>query len=551
MDSITNVRPGYGLEESGVLSRVKERLAATLNWAMTGERPIILALCLVGFLAHTINMLDYPSFTFKDDEGIYAGQAWAVLRLGRLTPYTYFYDHAPAGWLLAAAWTFLTGGPRAFGGAIDSGRAFMLVLHMAMLPMLYGITRRLGGNILAAGIATGFFALSPLAIFYQRMFLLDNIMMFWLLLSLFFLLDEKNRLSHLVISGLAFGMALVSKETAIFVLPALLLLAWRQRRKEQKETIFGMSGWVVPMIMVISWYPLYALLKGELLGAGQAFGFNMLSGSSGQGVSLVDALKWQSSRGGGGLFNLDNLFWQLVRNDWFQRDPLLLAGGALATGLNLLRSWRKPYLQVAGLLGLLPLVYLGRGGIVFDYYILFAIPFLALNLGLFLGPLLGKFSGRGSLYAAGGLALCALVIYTSSGALPALYTEHPDNAGRQALNWIKQNVPAQSRIITRDDMWTDLHEASPEGPAFPNAHSHWKVASDPAIRWGVFKDDWHNVDYLIMSPGLIDSFKSTNNKVALDALAHAHMVKRWVSAPGHQNLHPQQIVELWQVDKTP
>ncbi len=549
MASTTRIRPQTaGGEWANRLRDLRARLNdLNLSRIWAGERGLVLGLVVVGLVAHSFNMLDYPSFTFKDDEGIYAAQSWAVLREGHLTPYTYFYDHAPAGWLLSALWMALTGGTNTFGNAVDSGRVLMLGLHLGMVPLLYGLTRRLGGTPLAAALATLLFSLSPLAVFYQRMFLLDNIMLFWLLLSLYWLSDEAGRLSHRVLSGLAFGLALVTKETAVFVLPAVLLLAWRQRRPHQGN--FAFSSWFVPMLMVVSWYPLYALLKGELLGAGQAFGFFVTNGGgSGSGVSLVDALKWQSTRSGGGIFNLDNLFWQLVRTDWWPRDPILLAGGSLASLINLLRGWRNRQALIGGLLGLLPLVYLGRGGIVFDYYILFAIPFLCLNLALLAGWLLARLPGRGSLVVAT-LAVVALVVsYSLLGSLPALFTEHPDLAGREATSWIKQNIPASSRLIIRDDLWAGLHEPGLGGPSFPNAHSHWKVASDPAIRDGVFEGDWRKVDYMVMSPGLIESFNATDNKVALAALAHAHLVKRWESPLGTESLHPRQIIEVWQVD---
>src|SRR4051812_28397459 len=123
-----------------------------------------------------------------------------------------------------------------------------------------------------------------------------------------------------------------------------------------------------------------------------------------------------------------------------------------------------------------------------------------------------------------------------TGSLAPLYTEHPDTAGREAVRWIKQNIPSQSYLITRDDLWTDLREEGLGGPSFPNVHSHWKVASDPAIRATIFKDDWQNVDYLIMSPGLIESFTDTNNKVALDALSHATLIKKWEAQPGNTGL---------------
>ena len=146
-------------------------------------------------MAHGLNMFNFPAFAFKDDEGIYAAQAWAVLRQGRLAPYTYFYDHAPAGWILLAGWMGLTGGPHTFGSAIDSGRVLMLLLHLAMVPLLYRVARKLGCRPPAPCWRSSCSPLSPLAIFYQRLLLLDNIMLFWVLLSLDLLLDGWGRLS--------------------------------------------------------------------------------------------------------------------------------------------------------------------------------------------------------------------------------------------------------------------------------------------------------------------------------------------------------------------
>src|SRR5690349_13350033 len=46
-------------------------------------------------------------------EGSLATSGWAVLREGRLSPYTYLYEHALAGPLLLGLWYALTGGPHA------------------------------------------------------------------------------------------------------------------------------------------------------------------------------------------------------------------------------------------------------------------------------------------------------------------------------------------------------------------------------------------------------------------------------------------------------
>ena len=98
---------------------------------------MLLAL-LAGLLAHSVNMFGYP--LFLGDEGIVMQNAWAVLRQGFLTPYTYWYDNPPAGWILVAAWTALTGGFHTFGSAVDGGRVLMLVLHGLSIVMVFRIT---------------------------------------------------------------------------------------------------------------------------------------------------------------------------------------------------------------------------------------------------------------------------------------------------------------------------------------------------------------------------------------------------------------------------
>jgi 4-amino-4-deoxy-L-arabinose transferase-like glycosyltransferase len=192
---------------------------------------LLFAVLLVGLLAMGLNMFNYPAFTWTEDEGVYVSQAWAVLRTGQLAPYTYVYDHAPGGWLLLAAWMGFTGQPLAFGNTIDSGRVLMLLLHLAMVPLLYHLARKLGCRAPLAALAAGLFSVSPLAVTYQRLVLLDSMMLFWVLLSLDLLLDGWGRLSRVIMSGFCFGVALVTKETAAVLLPVMIFIAVHQRRR--------------------------------------------------------------------------------------------------------------------------------------------------------------------------------------------------------------------------------------------------------------------------------------------------------------------------------
>ena len=183
---------------------------------LRGEPAVLIGLVAIGLLAHGLNMFQFPSFTGIDDEGIYASQAWAILREGQLSPYTYVYDHVPGGWILLAGWMVLTGGPHAFGGAIDSGRVLMLLLHVASVVMLYRVARKLGCGVRLAALGALLFTISPLELTYGRRLLLDNIMLFGCLLSLDLLLDGWGRLSRVTLSGVCFGIAMLTKETAFF-----------------------------------------------------------------------------------------------------------------------------------------------------------------------------------------------------------------------------------------------------------------------------------------------------------------------------------------------
>src|SRR5215470_9704341 len=90
--------------ESGVPIALDARTGTRVLQTRT-QRVLLWALIALGALTHGYHLFVYPLYI--TDEGIYMEQAWAVLREGRLSPYTYFYDHAPAGWIVIAGWVSL------------------------------------------------------------------------------------------------------------------------------------------------------------------------------------------------------------------------------------------------------------------------------------------------------------------------------------------------------------------------------------------------------------------------------------------------------------
>src|SRR5260370_39819236 len=107
-------------------------------------RCLLLISLLTGAISHGYHLFLYPLYI--TDEGIYMQQAWSVLHEMRLSPYTYYYDHAPAGWLMIAGWvSILPHQFEAFGTAINTGRALMLLVPIASTLLLLETAPRLSG----------------------------------------------------------------------------------------------------------------------------------------------------------------------------------------------------------------------------------------------------------------------------------------------------------------------------------------------------------------------------------------------------------------------
>src|SRR5438876_11248284 len=115
-------------ERSHVTSRLQQPPAQTGDPRAMFGRVLLLISLITGAISHGYHLFLYPLYI--TDEGIYMEQAWSVLREARLSPYTYVYDHAPAGWLVIAAWvSVLPHQFQIFGNAINTGRVLMLLVH--------------------------------------------------------------------------------------------------------------------------------------------------------------------------------------------------------------------------------------------------------------------------------------------------------------------------------------------------------------------------------------------------------------------------------------
>jgi hypothetical protein len=501
------------------------------QWAFRNREALwIVALLLLAALAHGINMMHFPYY--EDDEGTYMSQAWAVLKLGRLASYTYWYDHAPAGWIQIAGWALFTGGFHTFGSIIASGRVLMLVLQVASSLLVYRIARSMSQGVVAPTIAVLAFALSPFGLHYHRRILLDNIATFWMLLSIVSLVRGRLTLTRVWFSGAAQAISILSKELTIFLVPAMAYLVfWRSHRVHRW---FALVGWLAVVGSIFSLYFLMATLKGELFPTGSWLG------GTAPHVSLVETLKWQTSRGkDGGLADLSSRFWWMVK-EWAEDDPLVVIVGSACAILSVLAIYWNRLLGVMGLVSLSLWFFLGRGGEIIVFYLIPLLPLLAINLGLVteIGAtkfqrLVGRIPGLGGVRkwaiqpVAVGLCLMGTVAgYRSDrlglGGDPFQFWSGTQAVAQQeAVEWIKANIKPSSNMIIDQYMWPDLHDIPNSTAVYQHADYYWKVEQDPEIREGVFRNDWHTVDYIVTTPQLLSDMQRENMILVADVLAHS------------------------------
>ena len=461
----------------------------------------LLALSAVFF---SLNMLHYPYY--ENDEGTYMSQAWSILTLRKLAPYTYWHDHAPAGWILISIWEFVSGGFFQFGFSINSGRVLMLVLHLVITFLIYKIAKKVSGSKIASMVSALIFIFSPLGLTFERRVLLDNIMIFWLLISYYLVLGvgSTKHLTHYILSAVLFGIAVLSKESAIFFLPSILFSVYKNSHSSHR--IFAVWKWLSVSFLVISLYFLYALLKGEFFQTGTFLG------GVAQHVSVLDSFHYQLSRPGGFFLNPTSSF-MLNFAEWINGgffipvpDPVIIIGGIIATVILTIMSWRDRRLLLVTLPCLSYWLFLIRGGEIIGFYIIPLIPFLALSIGLSINSLSELISNRLQIPNMKYVVLIILIFPFMGYYATHIEVYQIDQTTPQtkALTWISNNIPKNSNLIIDNYAYIEFHDnnLSNDYRLPTSAHYYWKAEKDPDINMRLFNGKWQKVDYILSTPQL-------------------------------------------------
>ncbi|MFR0357920.1 ArnT family glycosyltransferase [Streptomyces sediminimaris] len=458
------------------------------------------ALLVAILLVQGWNIADYP--TLSDDEGTYLAQAWAVQQGRGLAHYTYWYDHPPLGWIQIALLTWIPSRLSPSSMTVGTMRLVMLLVSAVSAVLVYVLARRLSLPRWAAGLAMGLFGLSPLSVVLQREIFLDNLAVMWTLLAFTLAASPSRHLWHHFGAGLAAATAVLTKETMLVVLPALLVTMWRHSHRDTRK--FAVTGAVTACALIGFSYPLFALLKGELFPGGGH-------------VSLWDGIRYQLTRPGSG-FILDQGSGSYgVLHSWLYYDRVLPLGG-LAGALLLVLTWRwsvtarslaGPALTVA----ILTALALRPNGYLPAMYVIQALPFLALVLAGGVASVAHTVARRWRgpderAWRTGGRYALAAVLAIAAGTyvVPRWYdgdrtavTADANAPYRAASTWLTTRVadPGHTRVLVDDALWLDLAHAGYR----PGLGVIWfyKADLDPAVT-RTMPHGWKDLDYVVASP---------------------------------------------------
>jgi hypothetical protein len=212
--------------DSGISTARVESARVSRFARYTVSAAVLAGLLVVVGLATAWNLEGWPG-RVDDDEGTYVAQAWAIIYEHTLTHYSYWYDHPPLGWAQIALFAWVTDGFNRVAAAVFVGRQFMWCVTIISCVLLYVLCRRLAMRAATSAVTVLLFGLSPLAQYFHRLVSLDNIEMLWVLAALVAATSPRRGWGPACRTGACAAIAVLSKETAIILLPVIAWVLWQ------------------------------------------------------------------------------------------------------------------------------------------------------------------------------------------------------------------------------------------------------------------------------------------------------------------------------------
>ncbi len=410
------------------------------------------AASLAVLLVQAWNIAGYPRVF--DDEGTYLAQSYAIDHGIGMTPYTYWFDHPPLGWMQLSLLAWI---PEAIWHSpgqlvIAYSRIIMLPFTVASCILLYVLARRMTLPRWAATAAVLLFGLSPLSVTLQREIFLDNIAVTWILAALVLAYSPRKHLWSHVAAGLCAGIAVLSKETMLLAVPAVAVALWQNVDKRTRK--YSFVGFLGAFFLLIVQYPLYSILKGELW-------------STGGKVSLINGLTFQLSREGSGSIFDSGSNAHIVLHNWLFYDPVLIVAGSVALVAALGFRHLRP-VAIAGVV--LVLTAIRPSGYLPSMYIIQMLPFFALAIAGMADQVVHAiltFRARPVFWqqVTRLAAVAVLIVIVLVQVVPKWYsgdhnadTQDLNTGYAEAVEWVHTHIPnpGDQRIVVDDTLFLDM-----------------------------------------------------------------------------------------------
>ncbi|MDE2589013.1 MAG: hypothetical protein KGL95_05040, partial [Patescibacteria group bacterium] len=219
--------------------------------------------------------------------------------------------------------------------------------------------------------------------------------------------------------------------------------------------------------------------------------------------------------------------------EWVDNDAFLIIGGVVATIINLLIGFKKQLMLIVSLLSIFFWIFLLRGGVVLQFYVVPLLPFLAMNIGITIIYMLRTLDRLVPLNAVefGEFILIAIILgwYSYKGGAifhENLFTSDQTAQQIQAVNWLKQNTIPGSFVVIDDYGYIELHDPHPSSDNYTHAEWYWKVDEDPQIE-NIIHNDSSNITYIAQTQQMQSDIQISGLKLVGNALSHATVIKQF------------------------
>ncbi len=371
-----------------------------------------------------INLTSFPEYFW--DEGVYVGRSINFLKTSQIYQNPHYIDHPPLGWITPSIFFSASGFPDSITHGSSSLESQILLLifiprliyvaYLGIISILvYKISSRLY-NRESAVFSLATFALIP-ALWPFREFLLDPLMILFVLSSIFFIISKDVRIQRhrLVISGILFGCAILTKFTAIFFLPVLILFLVRNLKQHSDQNKSNAILWITPIVAICISY-LYALNTQHELSY------------------LVSTQLWQIERG-------STLPFGTVFQILLMVCPLGFVLGVIGI-MKLLKNKNFEFLLSLPYIG-----FLFRGGFVGFVHTIPILPILCIHAGEILAIISKRISSNITERKTANVLLIGLLITSIVASI--WITSFDSTASQiQAIQYLVNKLPRDSLLVT-------------------------------------------------------------------------------------------------------